>query len=178
MSKSTFDASDSWLALVVRSRHEKSVKAILDAKGYRTSLPLIRCIHKRRSGVAWDSQKPLISGYVFAVCEQDNPLRIVTTPGVVEIVSFGGGPGAIRDAEIQALERIAASGLPVASCGYTKIGEFVELTQGPLRGVQGIVLRQAKTARLVVGIEMLQRSVSVEIDMAWAVPLSKAAYQR
>ena len=36
-----------WLALVVRSRHEKSVQTILDAKGYRTSVPLVRCIHKR-----------------------------------------------------------------------------------------------------------------------------------
>lgn len=78
-----------WVALVVRSRHEKSVQTILDAKGYRTSLPLVRCVHKRRSGSAWDSQKPLIAGYVFVADDRENPFRIVTTPGVVQIVSFG-----------------------------------------------------------------------------------------
>ena len=160
-----------WLALVVRSRHEKSVKTILDSKGYRTALPLVRCIRKRRSGSAWDSQKPLIAGYVFVVHDRENSFRIVTTPGFVRIVSFGSGPGTIPEAEIEALERIAASGLPVASCGYTRIGETVELIDGPLKGMQGIVLRQAKTMRLVVGIELLQRSVSVEIDGAWAVPI-------
>lgn len=103
-----------WLALVVRSRHEKSVQTILDAKGYRTAVPLVRCIHERRSGSAWDSQKPLIAGYVFAVRDRENPFRIVTTPGVVTIVSFGSEPGTISEAEIEALERIAASGLPVA----------------------------------------------------------------
>lgn len=161
----------SWLALVVRSRHEKSVKTILDSKGYRTALPLVRCIQRRRSGSAWDSQKPLIAGYVFAELDRKNPFRIVTTPGFVQIVSFGNEPGAIPEAEIEALERIAASGLPVAGCGYTRIGEAVELIDGPLKGIQGIVLRQAKTTRLVVGIELLQRSVAVEIDGAWAVPI-------
>jgi len=160
-----------WWALVVRSRHEKSVKTILDSKGYRTALPLVRCIHVRRAGSAWESQKPLIAGYVFAVHDLENPFRIVTTPGVVQIVGFGSSPSPIPGAEIEALERIAASGLPVAGCGYTKIGETVELIRGPLKGVQGIVLRQARSTRLVVGIELLQRSVAVEIDGGWAVPI-------
>jgi transcription antitermination factor NusG len=160
-----------WVALVVRSRHEKSVQTILDAKGYQTSLPLVRCVHKRRSGSEWDSQKPLIAGYVFVAHDQENPFRIVTTPGVVQIVSFGSAPGTIPDIEIEALERIAASGLPVASCGYTRIGETVELIDGPLKGIKGIVLRQATTTRLVVGVELLQRSLTVEIEGAWAAPI-------
>jgi transcription antitermination factor NusG len=167
----TASCAPPWLALVVKSRHEKSVKTILDSKGYRTALPLVRCIHKRRSGSDWDSQKPLIAGYVFAAHDWNNPYRMVTTPGVVQIVSFGSAPGAISDEEIAALERIAASGLPVAGCGYTRVGEAVELIDGPLKGMQGLVLRQAKTTRLVVGVELLQRSVAVEIDGAWAVPI-------
>lgn len=164
-------SGNAWLALVVRSRHEKSVKTLLDSKGYRTALPLVRCIHKRSTGSAWDSQKPLIAGYVFAALDPDNPFRMVTTPGVVHIVSFGSEPAAILESEIDALVRIAASGLPVASCGYTRIGDRVELIDGPLKGVQGIVLRQAKTTRLVVGVDLLQRSVMVEIDAAWAWPV-------
>ena len=167
----TAASGNEWLALVVRSRHEKSVKTILDSKGYRTALPLVRCIHKRRTGSGWDSQKPLVAGYVFAARDRENPFRMVTTPGVVLIVSFGSEPATIPAAEIEALERIAASGLPVASCGYTRIGDRVELIAGPLTGVQGIVLRHGKTTRLVVGVELLQRSVMVEIDGAWAVPL-------
>jgi transcription antitermination factor NusG len=164
-------SENAWLALVVRSRHEKSVQTILKEKGYRTSLPLVRCIHKRSSGSAWDSQKPLVPGYVFAVRDPSNRFRIVTTPGVVEIVSFGIEPGTIPESEIEALERVAASGLPVAGCGYTRIGERVELIDGPLKGVQGIVLREGKATRLVVGVELLQRSVTVEIDGTWAVPV-------
>jgi transcription antitermination factor NusG len=168
-------SANPWLALAVRSRHEKAVKTILDSKGYRTAVPLVRCVHKRRSGSAWDSQKPLITGYVFTVHDQQNPFRIVTTPGVVQIVSFGSQPATIPEAEIEALERIAASGLPAAGCGYTRIGETVEMIDGPLKGIQGIVLRQAKTTRMVVGVDLLQRSVAVEVDGAWAVPIRYAA---
>jgi len=173
ITRQAWESQNSWLALVVRSRHEKSVQGILEAKGYRTSLPLVRYTRTRRTGSSWDSQRPLIAGYVFAVRDYENPFRIVTTPGVVQIVSFGGGPGTIADSEIEALERIAASGLPAAGCAFTRIGETVKLIDGPLKGIQGIVLRQAKITRLVVGVELLQRSVSVEIDGAWAVAVQK-----
>jgi len=167
----TAASGDAWLALVVRSRHEKAVKEILDSKGYRTALPLVCCINKRSSGSAWESQKPLIAGYVFAALDPENPFRMVTTPGVVHIVSFGREPAAIPEAEIEALERIAASGLAVAGCGYIGVGKTVELISGPLKGVRGIVLRQAKNTRLMVSLELLQRSISVEIDGAWALPV-------
>jgi transcription termination/antitermination protein NusG len=160
-----------WVALVVRSRHEKSVQQALEYKGYRTSVPLVRCIHKRRSGSDWDSQKPLITGYVFVLANPVNPSRIVTTPGFVKFVSLGNGPAAIPGEEIDALERIAASGLPVGSCCYTRIGEKVGIIDGPLKGIQGIVLREANAARLVVGVELLQRAITVEIEGAWAISL-------
>jgi|ERR1700728_2223902 transcriptional antiterminator RfaH len=163
--------SHPWFAVIVRSRHEKSVKTILDAKGYKTSLPLRRYTCKRGSGTDWESRKPLIPGYVFVVYDLQNPLPLVTTPGFVQVVGMGSGPSAIPEAEIEALERIAASQLPVAHCGYTRIGEAVELIEGPLKGVQGRVLRQSKATHFVVSIDLLQRSIAVEIEGAWAVPI-------
>jgi len=148
--------SHPWLALAVRSRHEKSVQTILIAKGYRTALPLLLHGHKRRSGGDWESQKPLIPGYVFAVDDPGNPFRIATTSGVVEIVSFGGQPVTIPEAELEALERIAASGLPVTHCACTRPDETVELIAGPLKGMQGILVRKGKVTCLAVGAGIRQ----------------------
>lgn len=164
---------DSWLALYVRPRSEKSVKRFLDYKGYRTSLPLAKCYHTRRSGSDWVSEKPLISGYVFAALDPENRFQIVTTPGVIQIVGLKTGSGAIPAFEIEALERVAESRLPVAQCEYTRIGEAVSLIRGPLKGLQGILMRESSATRLVVSVEMLHRSVSVEIDNTWAVPLQR-----
>lgn len=163
-------SADSWFAWCVRPRHEKSVKKILDYKGYVTSLPLRKCYHTRRTGSAWESEKPLISGYVFVASDPNNPFHIVTTPGVIKAVGFGAGAVAIPRGEIETLERIGGSQLPVAACAYTRAGELVELIGGPLKGVQGIVIRESGATHLVVGITMLQRAVSVEIENTWAVP--------
>lgn len=160
-----------WFALVVRPRHEKSVRRILDYKGYRTSLPLQRCRHTRRIGTNWESEKPLISGYVFVRHHPDNPIHIVTTPGVLHIVSFGGKPSPISERDIEALERIAASELQVAQWKYPQVGDSVRLVAGPLKGIDGVVMRASSATRLIVNVHMLQRSVAVEIDSGWVVQL-------
>ena len=108
------------------------------------------------------------TGYVFAVDDPGNPFRIATTSGVVEIVSFGGQPVPIPEAQLEALERIAASGIPVTRCRYTLPDQIVELMAGPLRGMQGVLVRQANATCLAVGFGPLQCSVMVEIDGTWA----------
>lgn len=170
-----FPVSDYWCALYVRPRHEKSVKKLLDFKGYQTSLPLRKCYHTRRAGAEWESEKPLLSGYVFAVPDTRNPFPIVTTPGVLQILGAGTAAGNIPAEEIEALERIATSQLPVAQCAYTRVGESVKLIRGPLKGVQGKVVRESGLTQLVISIDLLQRSLAVEIENTWAVPLQYCA---
>ncbi len=167
-----------WFALFVRSRHEKSVQRILDYKGYQTSVPLQKCRHVRRCGSNWENEKPLISGYVFVRHDPQNRFRIVTTPGILHIVGFGGQPSAIPVEEIQALQRIAASPFPAGECIYPGIGDAVKLVGGPLTGLEGIVTRERSATRLVVNVPMLQRSVAVEIDVAWVVRVQSASERR
>jgi len=166
--------STTWFATEVVPRHEKAVRRMLDFKGYRTSLPMRKTAHSRRCGTSWESEKPLISGYVFVSGDYDNKLRVISTPGVLRIVGFDGHAGLIPHSDIEALERVAASPLPAAECGYFKLGDSVRLTGGPLKGLQGSVVREPKGARFVVRVDMLQRSVAVEIDGTWAEPVRDA----
>jgi transcription antitermination factor NusG len=146
------------------------VQRILNYQGYTTSLPLRACSHTRNCGTAWQSETPLITGYVFVLYNPYNPFHILATPGAIRFVAFGNGPSLIPAVEIDALERITASHLPVGECSYTHAGDEVELLGGPLRGVTGRVVREAGTARLVVSVSLLQRSVYVEIDSRWVGP--------
>lgn len=164
-------ACDWWFATAVMPRHEKSVQRILDYKGYKTSLPLRKTSHKRRCGSKWENEMPLISGYVFVSGESDSNQRIVSTPGVLKLIGFGGAPVPIPADQIEALERIAASPFPLSDCTNWKPGQAVELIDGPLKGLRGSIIRDAKTARFVVGVEVLQRSVAVEIEARWARPV-------
>ena len=159
-----------WIAVIVKSRHEKAVKRCLEAKGYWTSVPLCRCWHTRFSGSNWQSEKPLIAGYVFVAYDASNGFHMVNTPGVVRILGLGATAGMIPYSEIEALERIAAAQLPVAHCQYTKIGERVRLVSGPLKGAEGLVVKQSGPMHFIVNVNLLQRSVAVEIENAWVVP--------
>jgi transcriptional antiterminator NusG len=160
-----------WFALSVKPRHEKSVQRMLDYKGYTTALPIQQVGHTRRCGSIWQSEKPLISGYVFVAHDLQNPFHIVGTPGVIRIVSFGNTICPIPADQIEALQRVAASRLPVSNCPYTSNGQAVRLVDGPLSGLEGVVIRESGATRLVVSVDMLQRSVAVEIESAWAVPV-------
>ncbi len=43
---------------------------------------------------------------------------------------------------------------------------LVEVIRGPLQGVKGRLVREARRCRLVLSISLIQRAVNVEIDAA------------
>lgn len=108
---------------------------------------------------------------MFVAGDPDNTFRVVSTPGVLRIIGYGNKASAIPAHEIEALERTAASPLNAAECAYLKPGQLVRLTRGPLKGIQGSVVRGPDGARFVVSVELLQRSVAVEIECDWAEPV-------
>jgi transcriptional antiterminator NusG len=45
-------------------------------------------------------------------------------------------------------------------------GQRVRMSSGPLEGLTGVVVRQKNRTRFVISLELLMRSVAVEIDRA------------
>jgi transcription antitermination factor NusG len=87
-------------------------------------------------------------------------------PGVAKVVEFGGTPAEISVAEIAAIRAVMDSKLPVRPWPYLKLGDRVRVEHGPLRGLEGRLLREVVRERwqLVIGVEMLQRSLAVELE--------------
>jgi hypothetical protein len=54
---------------------------------------------------------------------------------------------------------------------YLQAGRRVRLRRGPMAGLEGILLRRKDGLRLVVSIEILMRSVAVEVDEADVEPV-------
>jgi len=79
----------------------------------------------------------------------------------------------LSGAELRLLQRLCAVGLPVARAGYPRDGERVQVAQGPLQGVSG-VLEQRQPLTLFVPIATLQTSVGVRIDGAQLIPCEVA----
>jgi transcription antitermination factor NusG len=161
----------SWYALQIQSKLGGLASATLCGKGYEAYLPLYRS-RRRWSDRLKQLDLPLFPGYLFCRFDVRERLPILTTPGVMGIVGAGKSPVAVLDEEIEAVRAILRSGLAAQPCPFLRVGSRVYIECGPLAGVEGIVTNTDKVYRLIVSVGLLQRSVAVEIDRAWARPIS------
>jgi transcription antitermination factor NusG len=155
-----------WFAVRVKSRHEKKVSATLEYKGLESLLPL----YLARNTWSDRTQKvelPLFPGYVFCKTDRLNRVPILSTPGVIDVVRFGRDPAAVNPEEIAALQRLVSSGLLAQPWPRLEVGQPVEIDEGPLAGISGVVIEVKKRPRLVLSVTLLCRAVLVELDQSW-----------
>jgi transcription antitermination factor NusG len=153
----------SWCAVRVRTRTERIAARALADKGYEPFVPLYQ------ERVQWSDRKktvdvPLIPGYVMCRFELDGKPPILLTPGVIDFVRFGGSIAIITHEEIAALTAVAHSGLPAKPVPYLNAGERVRIHSGLLSGMEGILVSARGKWRVVVSVDILCRSVAVEVD--------------
>ena len=157
-----------WYALYVRSRHEKSVHNQLDAKAEETLLPLY--LKRNKWADRWKIVSlPLFPGYVFCRFDAARRASVLATSGVIDVVRAGSAPAPVEDSEIEAIRRLMKSSLPAEPYEELVQGESVTMTEGPLKGLSGTLIEIRAGYRLVLSVELLQRSVAVEIDRGWVV---------
>ena len=153
-----------WHALYTRHQHERTIAHTLMTKGFEVFLPEYRAVHRWK-----DRQKelllPLFPNYLFIRGGLDRMLSIVTTPGVYSFVTLGARPAEIPSEEIEAVRRLVESPLQIEPHPFLKYGDRVRIKYGPLEGIEGILVRKAGRDRLVLSVEMLAKSASVEVDL-------------
>ena len=159
------DSRNGWYALYTRHQHEKRVHQILTGKGFQSFLPLYETAHQWKDRVKRVSL-PLFPCYVFLQGPLTQWLPVLTTPGIHTVVGFGGQPASISGAEIDAIRCVVENSVKVEPHPFLRCGDRVRVMAGPLRGLEGILLRKKNWCKLLLSVEMLQRSVAVEIDAA------------
>jgi len=156
-------STSSWYALRAKPRHERTSSQHLREKGLEAFSPVYRA-PRRWSDRIKEVELCLFPGYVFCRFSYEERLRVLGTPGIASIVGFARTPAPVPDGEIDAVRRMAASGYCLEPWPYLQVGESVRIEQGCLRGLHGALVRQKDRLRVVVNVELLQRSVAVEID--------------
>lgn len=129
-----------WYALYVRSRSEKKVSEILDAKQIENYCPIQRLERN------WSDRKkiilePLFKSYVLVRLAPKAHIPVLQTDGVIGFVTFQGKPAVIRDEEIdivkqflQDFEHIQVERIDV------NINDEVTIIHGPLMQQTGQVM--------------------------------------
>lgn len=158
-----------WYAVQVRQRMETLTAQLLNQKGYRPFVPT--CVQQRRwSDRVKSVDQPLFPGYLFCRLDPRVRLQVLTTPGVISIVGSGKQPMPIPDAELDAVRQIVRSSAAAEPWPYLQYGDKVTISDGPLRGVEGILVVAKNCCRMVVSINLLRRSVAVEVDSLAVLP--------
>jgi transcription antitermination factor NusG len=155
-----------WYAILVKTCGEKTATLLLENAGYECFLPVSRCTH-RWSDRMKEFEVPLFPGYLFCRMDPHNRLPVLMTPGVIQIVGAGKTPIHIEEEEIAALQRVGKSGIPTIPWPYLQVGHVARIEDGPLRGMTGVVIKIKSGMKLVLSVNLLQRSVAVEIDRSW-----------
>ena len=164
------DSSNRWFALRVKPRFEKTVATIARNKGYQEFLPLYQC-RRRWSDRFQSVELPLFPGYIFCQLNPEFRLPLLTIPGALHFIGIGRVPAPIDDEEIAALQTAMRSGLWAEPWPFLNVGQRVRLEEGPLAGLEGLLIEVRKKQRLIVSVTLLKRSVAVEIERDWVRPL-------
>ena len=155
-----------WFALMVRSNREKTASLLLENVGYECFLPTSKYT-RRWSDRMKEVEVPLFPGYLFCRMNPHDRLPVLMTPGVIQIVGVGTTPIPVEEEEIAAIQRVGKSGLSTMPWPYLEVGEAVRIEDGPLRGMNGIIVKIKSGLKLVLSVSLLQRSVAVEVDRSW-----------
>ena len=164
----------SWYCVHTRSRHEDVVYQRLSAKNIHAFLPKMEVWSTRRDRRK-KIQKALFSGYLF-VHENLNPrthLEILKTPGLVQILGNENGPQPVPDIQIESIQMVMSGKNAVSPFPYLKEGQRIRIEDGPLKGCEGILLKkQAEKEKLIISLDLLKRSLSIEIEGASIEPVT------
>lgn len=161
--KLSADTVEHWFAAYTCSCQEKRVAHHLSIRRIEYFLPVHRKISRWKNGLRRLIEKPLFSGYVFVRIGFKDRVRVLEVPGVHSIVGAGRQPIPLPYEEIEAFRR----GMPSLNAEphpLLKSGEKVIIRKGPLEGMIGIVVRQKNITRVILTLDLIMKSISVEVD--------------
>lgn len=157
--------------MYTNSRHEKSVARHLLERQIENFLPLYQKLHHwaKRSSVRLEL--PLFPNYVFVHIGWQQRSSVLAVPGAVGLVGRGQVAAALPDGEIESL-RNGLQSHKFEPHPYLIAGERVRIQAGPMEGLEGILLRMKNELRVVLTLDLIQRSVAVEVDALDVEPIA------
>ena len=162
---SVYADQEPWYAIRTKSRHEKIVCNQLETDGFDSYLPTVR---KSRQ---WTDRKklidfPLFPGYVFVRIPQfpAQKTQVLQKVGVLGFVGNGRGAAVIPDVELSGVRLLLMNRIPYASHPYLEVGQRIRVTDGVLRGLEGIVVGLGNKNGLVVSVDAIQKSLIIQLQ--------------
>jgi transcription antitermination factor NusG len=132
--------------------------------GITVFLPLVGEMH------SWSDRRklvevPLFPGYLFVQIPNsaEAKVHVLKASGVVQFVGNRQGAMHIKDEEINNVKTVLEQKLTCSPYPFLRLGQRVRIRGGSLDGVEGILLGRDSDSKLVISIELIQRSLAVSV---------------
>lgn len=160
--------SQTWFVAQVKSRREKALADFLFRRSIGYYLPLIQ---KRQSSVkrVRYSLVPIFPGYVFVNTNEAGRYTALTSNHIGRIIEVSDSERLLR--ELDRVNRVLSADMPVYPVDFLNVGQRVRVKKGPMKDVEGIIIRKNKQFRLVLTVTSIMQSISMEIDADIVEPL-------
>ena len=152
-----------WIVVRSKPRSEKIAYDQLLEKGIEAYLPLLKERRKWSDRKKW-VEFPLFSSYLFANIELKNSIFVLQTHGVSSLVKFGDEIAIVQDNIIKTIKLAIDGGYQLTPTEYFIAGNEVEVIEGPMKGVKGIIVQLKGKDRLIIKIDAIQQALSINID--------------
>jgi transcription antitermination factor NusG len=125
-------------------------------------LPLYRSNQRWNNGCTMALERPLFPNYLFVRIQANKRLRVLELSSVLFLAGASREPTPLQDGDIErfrsALHLVNAEPHPLLT-----VGERVRIRRGPLEGLSGLVSRKMNRFRVVLTLDLIMKSVAVEV---------------
>jgi transcription antitermination factor NusG len=166
------EAAKNWFAVFTVPRHEKRVEEHFRLREIENFLPLYQRQREWKDGSKGMLQLPLFSRYIFVRIGCEGRVPVCKVPGVISIVGCGPQPLPIPDAYIHWLREGLRHGKMEPHL-HLIAGAKVRIRSGAMAGMEGVLLRKKNNYRVVLTLEMIMKSVTVEVEIENIEPVGQ-----
>jgi transcription antitermination factor NusG len=160
------NSGKNWFVFYTKSRQEKKINELLEKRGFQTFLPLHKVLRQ------WSDRKkkievPLFNSYIFIFDFEHKIPEILQIPGIAWNIKLAGKPAVLRVTELQIIQRFIETGFTLEATAINKhlleTGERAKIMDGPLKGVEGVILGAADAQSFNVALEGIDQLIRVQI---------------
>lgn len=152
-----------WYIAYTLPKHEKVIAQRLNLEQIPTYVPLYsetRTWRNRRVRL----ELPLLPCYIFVKMLIESKARLLSAPGVVRLLTAGGTAVIFPDEEMDSLQSslMKWSARPYP---FHDAGKRIRLKSGPFAGLEGTILRRNGKRKLIVTLDLINSSMSLDLDV-------------
>lgn len=166
--KTVSELTGQWWVAHTKSRFEKAFAWDLLRRGIGYFLPLVERVRisggRKRRVLA-----PLFPSYVFCCGSEEDRYAAVKTGRICKAIHVSDQDTLVK--ELVTIEKALNGEAELNLHPHAAVGRRCRIAAGPFKGLEGVVVKHRKLARLVLEVSILGQGASMEIDADLLEPI-------